>query len=420
MKSLRNSHQPNAVVKGSVEIEEENEKIKKVPVAQKEAITELFGKLKQDPELNKLMRSVLENDSSSIEKGKIIEAAFDQSIGAFSPDIMFEKMVRDFRTAKQLYGERLIQLLTGYDPNYVEKNIGVPEFRRELKTKIKDRVAELRNDQLVSKEGTVTDKGVTLASLVLCLEELDRLAPKSGWGEHVSEKKSVYGSAEGIKPFTKNDRYRDIAIKKSIKTAIRRGHQSLHEADLQSFKRRSKGTFEIMYAVDASVSMKGEKLSNAKKAGVALAYKAIQNKDKVGLLLFSDEVLAEVPPSLDFVRILNALTCVKASRQTNIAQTILKACELFGRNAAKHLIILTDAMPTAARSGDDPNKETINATGVAANYGITISVIGLGLTKEGAHLAEKIVDIGKGKCYTVTNAKDVDVIILEDYRGLRE
>lgn len=408
------------MVKGSVEIEEENEKIKKVPVAQKEAITELFGKLKQDPELNKLMRSVLENDSSSIEKGKIIEAAFDQSIGAFSPDIMFEKMVRDFRTAKQLYGERLIQLLTGYDPNYVEKNIGVPEFRRELKTKIKNRVAELRNDQLISKEGTVTGKGVTLASLVLCLEELDRLAPKSGWGEHVSEKKSVYGSAEGIKPFAKHDRYRDIAIKKSIKTAIRRGHQSLHEADLQSFERRSKGTFEIMYAVDASVSMKGEKLSNAKKAGVALAYKAIQNKDKVGLLLFSDKVLAEVPPSLDLVRILNALTCVKASRQTNIAQTILKACELFSRNAAKHLIILTDAMPTAARSGDDPSKETITAAGVAANYGITISVIGLGLTKEGAHLAEKIVEVGKGKCYTVINAKDVDVIILEDYRGLRE
>ncbi len=408
------------MVTGSVEIEEENEKIKKVPVAQKEAITELFGKLKQDPELNKLMRSVLENDSSSIEKGKIIEAAFDQSIGAFSPDIMFEKMVRDFRTAKQLYGERLIQLLTGYDPNYVEKNIGVPEFRRELKTKIKDRVAELRNDQLVSKEGAVTDKGVTLASLVLCLEELDRLAPKSGWGEHISEKKSAYGSTAGVKPFAKHDRYRDIAIKKSIKTAIRRGHQSLDEADLQSFERRSKGTFEIMYAVDASVSMKGEKLSNAKKAGVALAYKAIQNKDKVGLLLFSDEVLAEVPPSLDLVRILNALTCVKASRQTNIAQTILKACELFSRSAAKHLIILTDAMPTAARNGDDPYKETIDAAGVAANYGITISVIGVGLTKEGARLAEKMVEVGKGKCYTVTNARDVDVIILEDYRGLRE
>lgn len=408
------------MVTGSVEIEEENEKIKKVPVAQKEAITELFGKLKQDPELNKLMRSVLENDASSIEKGKIIEAAFDQSIGAFSPDIMFEKMVRDFRTAKQLYGERLIQLLTGYDPNYVEKNIGVPEFQRELKTKIKDRVAELRNDQLVSKEGAVTDKGVTLASLVLCLEELDRLAPKSCWGEHISEKKSVYGSTEGVKPFAKHDRYRDIAIKKSIKTAIRRGHQSLHEADLQSFERRSKGTFEIIYAVDASVSMKGEKLSNAKKAGVALAYKAIQNKDKVGLLLFSDEVLAEVPPSLDLVRILNTLTCVKASRQTNIAQTILKACELFSRSAAKHLIILTDAMPTAAHGGDDPYKETIEAAGVAANHSITISVIGLGLTKEGASLAEKIVEVGKGKCYTLINTKDVDVIILEDYRGLRE
>ncbi len=406
---------------GSVpELEEDDEKIKNVPVAQKEAINELFGKLKSDPELNKLMHSVLENDQTSIEKGKIIEAAFNQSIGAFSPDIMFEKLVRDYRMAEQLYGERLIQLLTGYDPNYIEKNIGIPEFQREIKKKLKDTVSGLRASQLISKDGTVTDKGITLASLVICLEELDRLVPKSSWGEHISEKKNVYGSKAAIKPFAKHDRYRDIAIKKSITTAIRRGHAVLHEKDLKSFERQSRGTFEIIYAVDASVSMKGEKLSHAKKAGVALAYKAIQNKDKVGLILFSDDVIAEVPPSLDFVRILSVLTCVKASRQTNIARTIFKACELFGRNAAKHLIILTDALPTATANSSDPEKETIEAACVAANQGITISVIGLGLTKEGGALAQKIVEVGKGKCYSVKNTKEVDMIILEDYRGLRE
>lgn len=386
-------------------------------IAEIKPVTELTGKLQSDLRMERLMRSVLENDADLIEQGNLIEAALDGGIGSFSADLMFENIVKDFWLARQLYGAKLIKLLTGYESDYVEKNIRIPEFKKELKERIKEKIKKLGQHRLVSKDGTISESGIDVAAVVLYAEELDRLISKNTWGEHVSEKKSVYGTKGGVKPFRRADRYRDIALKKSIKTALRRGRTELVESDLQSFERFSTGRLTLVYAIDASASMKGEKLTQAKKAGVALAYKALTNKDEVGLLVFGDQVTDSVMPCRDFVRLLRAITTVRASRQTDIAKTILTAIQLFGsRPGDKHLILLTDVLPTV---GDQPETETLNAAATAANTGITISLIGIGSTSRGAVLAEKIAEIGKGKFYVARNIAHLDTMVLEDYQGLR-
>jgi hypothetical protein len=45
-------------------------------------------------------------------------------------------------------------------------------------------------------------------------------------------------------------------------------------------------------------------------------------------------------------------------------------------------------------------------------------VVGLALEKEGATLAGRIVELGHGKLYRVTNLEELDTIILEDYAAL--
>ncbi len=93
---------------------------------------ELTGKLAFQQLEDKFMHSVLENDKKIIDSGKLISDAINQGMSSFSPDLMFEQLVKSYTIAKHIYGESIIRLVSGYEPDYVKKNIGIPEFQKEL------------------------------------------------------------------------------------------------------------------------------------------------------------------------------------------------------------------------------------------------------------------------------------------------
>ncbi|MBW2971724.1 VWA domain-containing protein [Candidatus Woesearchaeota archaeon] len=385
----------------------------KVDISALSPIQELDGKLRLENVDDKLMHSVLENDKDSIDEGMLIEEALNRGVGAFTPDLMFEKLVKNFTMTKSLFGDALIRAVSGYDAEYLEKNIGIPEFQRELKKKIKDRLEKFNADGVIDKQGMITEKGIELASLIMCIQELESIIPKGIHGERVHKKHYIYGDKQDVRNYRKGDRYKDVAIKKAAKTAIRRGHSSIGIDDLKTYERQSKGEVYIIYALDASGSMKGEKIGTCKKAGVALAYKAIQERDRVGLIVFGTEVKEAIAPTTDFGLLLNAITRVRASAETDMAATIQKAVEIFPvMDVTKHLLLLSDALPT---KGEDPEKATLEAASMARAHGITISLIGINLDMKGKRMAEKLVEIGRGKLYIVKDLKEIDKIVLEDY-----
>jgi len=79
------------------------------------------------------------------------------------------------------------------------------------------------------------------------------------------------------------------------------------------------------------------------------------------------------------------------------------------------LILITDALPTI---GEEPENETLKEASIARNNGITISLIGINLNEKGRKLAEKIVEIGRGRLYVVRDTEKIDKIVLEDYYSL--
>ena len=388
----------------------------KVELHKTEQIEELTGKLEFNNVDDKLMHSVLENDQETIDEGKLIRDSLNQGLSSFTPDLLFENLVKNYKLTKNLFGETLLREITGYDPSYLERNIKIPEFQKELKQRIAQRLEHLKEEGLLDSEYSITEKGVELASLIMYVEELDNIIPKGTMGEKIHKKSYIYGEKGDAKEFKKGDRYRDIAVKRSVKTAVRRQHSSLHPHDLQVFERKSKGQVFIVYALDASGSMKGKKIETAKKAGIALAHKAIYNRDKVGLVVFGSEVKQFIEPTNDFTRLLKQMTEVRASMQTDFVGSIRKAIELFPNgNITKHLILLTDALPTV---GKEPEKETLEAVSEARSAGITISLIGISLDEKGREMAEKIAELGQGKLYVAKQLEDVDKIILEDYRQI--
>lgn len=403
--------QKRAIIRSREETEQAVAKIGNL-----EEIEEMTGKLDMQNLEPKLMHSVIENDKDVIDDGKLIKEAYNQGLSNFIPDLMFEQLVKNFSMAKQIYGETILKLMTGYDADYIEKNIKIPEFQKVIKKAIEEKVKKLKKEKVLDKENSFNDASLELASMVMYLEELDNITPKGIYGEKIHKKISLYGDREDYKNFTRDTRYRDIAIKHSVKTAIRRGHKTLEIKDLKAFERGSKGKAIIIYAMDSSGSMKGKKIDSSKKAGIALAFKALKEKDEVGLIVFGDDLKAVIPPTTDFTRLLKEITMIKASKETNIALPLKKCIELFpSEEVTKHLILLTDAIPTV---GEEPEKETINAAIEAREKGITISLIGINLDKKGKELAKKIVDIGQGKLYMAKKVEEIDKIVLEDYYNI--
>lgn len=381
-------------------------------LGEQESIQEISGSLKNTFEEG-LMKTVLENDAKAIEKGKVIGDAINQGISSFSPDIMFEKLVRNYREAEQIYGKKLIRQVTGYDASYIERNIHIPEFVRELKKKIEEGIDKLEGSGILDREGGISQKGYDIAALTMYVEELDHILSSGVGGEYEHKKVVVYGERADVRSFRPRDRYKDIALKASLKTALRRGHDTIEVTDLRTFERVAKGGVQIVYAMDSSGSMRGKKMEQSKRAGVALAFTALENKDRVGLLVFSDRVNSVLPVGSHFGEFLRSITNVTPGRETNMTEVLREAEKSFlDEDGTKHLIVLSDALPTV---GKDPKKEVLAMIATLRNAGITTSIVAIGIEKKEEEFAREASDLGGGWLSVVRDVGELDHIILEDY-----
>ncbi|HLC20457.1 MAG TPA: VWA domain-containing protein [Candidatus Nanoarchaeia archaeon] len=374
-------------------------------------ILELSGKLGLTEIGQGLMRTVVDS-SEQTNQGKLIKEAINQGFGSFVPDSIYQQFVQHYSYAEQLYGKTFVNLVSGYDADYVGKNVKVPEFQRELKKRIAENIEKLKEDGLIDQSHTITEKGMQLAALVLYVEELQEIASKN-LGERIGKHKARYGSKGETHVFRKGDRYRDIALKSSIRRAVRRGHGKISTTDLETFERIEHGGISVIYGLDASGSMKGKKLDVAKKAGIALAFAAIERKDKVGLIVFSKDIKETVAPTSNFGILLQAIARVRAARETDIVLAVEKSVELFpSEKTTKHLLLLSDALPTV---GKVPEEETLASIAAVRSRGITVSVVGINLDEKGEKLAQRIAEVGEGRFYLVRNIEELDKIVLEDY-----
>ena len=362
------------------------------------------------------MSSLIEGDKESLDESKLINESINQGLNSFTPDAIFENLIKDYKTARNIYGKSFLRHITDEDEASLERNIKIPEFQRKIKNVIDKKIGQLKEKRLIDKELKLTERGYSLASIKLYLDELNNMRAKGIIGYRINRKESHYGSQKDYRDYKKGDRYKDLALKRTIKKTIRRGHSRINKEDLSVFDREARGKVYIVYALDASGSMKGSKIDLCKKAGIALAYQAINENDKVGLLVFGSEVTNQIRPTSDFDFVLKEIAKIYPKKETDIASTILKSIELFpDEDVTKHLIILTDGMPTI---GENPEQETVNATSVARYAGITVSVIGINLNKEGEDLARSITQTGDGNLYIVKNLENLDNIVLEDYYSL--
>lgn len=369
---------------------------------------------KKESEEDKLPRDVLFDDEKS-DNARLIYEAASHNLALFVPDSMFLNLVENFRNARKLYGETFIRLLTGFDPDYIERNLKIPEFKKLLKKKITDKIQELKKNDLLDENYQLTDLAYEFSIVETSLKELENVKSNS-FSFRKGSVKSKEGITDEIVKFTPNFSIKDVAIRNTVRKAVSRNHRQIQIEDLSVYEHINENKVETIICIDASSSMKGEKIANSKKAALVLAYKSIKNHDSVGLLVFQDRIVDRVKPTKSLKEIVSHVSKIRTGRMTNLALAIKEAIPLFSKNVTKNLIIITDAMPT---SGEEPLNQTLNAALLAREKKVHLTIVGVGLTKETTEIAKKIVDFSKGVLYIVKNPKDLDVILIEEYYSLK-
>ncbi len=373
-------------------------------------IKEVEGSLKkQGNKKDKLMSSTTESNEKN--QGKLIQEAVNRSIGSFTPDIMFQNIVQNYKNAKKLYGETIIRELTDFEPGFIEKNIQIPEFKKEIKKNISLNINRLQESKILNANFELTEKAYELSAEFLCELELDKLK-SLGHAKSSESFISENGEFEYYEQF-KNQRFKSISIRQSIKTAIKRQHKEVLPEDIQVKVKKESSKIDIVYVFDSSGSMKGDKLFKSKKAGIALAYNTVKDKNRIGLIVFNSDIKKKLDLTNNFFAFLKSVANVSASGQTNISKAILSAVDILNSKNTKHIILLSDAL-----SNVGAEKNILESVSIARSKSISISVIGMSLNDEGKMLARKIVDIGNGRLYAVNN--DFDSVVLDDYYSLKK
>lgn len=378
---------------------------------------QLDGNLESDMEDEHLAHSVVDVDTNDIDEGMLVDEAFNNNRGTFMPDMMFKDMVRNFKNAEKLYGQTFIRQVSGYDPRYIQNNINVPEFQKELERNLETKAKELQQKGLMKKSGRFTEEALMTAALFLINEEFEKSEGKlSDVGEQVHLAAQTHGERSETRPYKKSDAYRDVSMKKSLSKALRRGRKYLMSEDLESYQREARQQLNIVYAMDTSGSMKGTKLNLAKRAGVSLANRALKDRNKVGLVLFDQELNHKTPLTGDLLTFVRPLADVVPGYETDIALAIHESVKLLqNAKGIKHIVLITDGVHTTSIRG---KKAVIGQVLEAAAQDISITIVGIRLDNEGSELAREIVDASNGKLLAADSADELGGLVIADYMSL--
>ncbi len=216
-----------------------------------------------------------------------------------------------------------------------------------------DILKNLTEEKLIEEEHSkirITDKGYAILYEDI-LSEVECALMK---GKHKTRSgKSIDGEdVVDIRKYECEDRFRDISLRRTMREVItkRRHPEKIQREDIRIKERRPLGCMDVVLALDRSSSMiEFSKFQYARKAAIGLALAAFKNGDRSSVVTFANTATKLNKLTYNVQPILEKITEVRPAGYTNLEDGIKNAREILlsaSRNAEKHIIIITDGVPT--------------------------------------------------------------------------
>ena len=135
----------------------------------------------------------------------------------------------------------------------------------------------------------------------------------------------------------------------------------------------------VVFALDVSTSMRGQKINNAKRAlGDSARGLLAQGHAgwRVGVVVFGSAAAVCCRPTADLATLVAAVDAIGVSGSTAMDEGIVCSLDLVAqvpREADRDIVLVTDGMPD-----DDRTQSTLDAASLARSQGVTLSVLGIG------------------------------------------
>ncbi|MFH0961506.1 MAG: VWA domain-containing protein [archaeon] len=324
-------------------------------------------------------------------------------------------IVFDLDSAIGTYGDEILKDLTGLPISELRRSEGKLERVSQISERIEKRSKLLSSEGYVTKEGgALTKKALKEIAEETLRDELEILS-RLGHGTHPAKSSGFEERTELALPYSRGHSYKRISIRRTVSVAAKRGHGRIIREDLRSSEMTKRTGVDFVFVLDSSGSMKGDKLDSCKRAAIGLAAVSIGTLDRVAVIAFrkEPELICEFSDSEDVPYFAEKIVSLTPGGTTSIAKAVFLAAEILralDRESAKHILLITDALPT---EGEKPVEDARESVEKASAAGITISVAGIGLVEEGEKLARELSGIGEGNFYNVP-VGELTGIVLDD------
>lgn len=205
----------------------------------------------------------------------------------------------------------------------------------------------------------------------------------------------------------------EIDIVETCKRALNRCHKEksdfhVSKEDFVSIRRILKSKQDICLLIDASASMSGQRLRNAKYLA---RYLILNTEGKISVLGFQEK---EVTPYVPFTRNFNlldrGLCSIKPQGLTPLALALnrgLSYIKSFNYIKNPLIILITDGIPTVSYWTSDPVEDAIKAASFISKYKVKFYCIGL---QPSRNCLSKIVQAANGKLYVLDELEKTKLV----------
>ncbi len=365
----------------------------------------------------------IDGDERYVFSARVLRSLLNRGIEYLRPDQLAETLVTSAAHVKSRYGREFIEDITGYRYEEIARRQHDYSFIDELEGRIRERLEVLEELGFIrpSYQGgvSITTKGKELAAFSALVEELEAFEGRE-FGQHAAKRLSVHGTGDRgyAREYRRGDPYSTIDVRKSIRTSVRRGRRRVLPEDLRARDREEEVRLDLVYVIDTSGSMAGDRIDAAKRAAIALTHFSLRHRDRVGIVEFNSRARVVTDITSDVERIITRVISLKPGGATDVGDAIRVGVRLFersgGRDRGWHMILLTDGIPT--KGEPDPETKAVSEAIAAARRGVTISTIGVRLPREGRQLIEQIASITGGRSYHITDPEELTLVTLNEYR----